>query len=86
MDRYIIILYGQYFIGDGFSNLIRGFIVGRTGVCRMSKLAPIKYASIDMHIKWTKMRLMHWIRPVLVKKKKVKKSHHPKNHKMDSYY
>ena len=43
---------GQYFIGDGFSNLIRGFIVGGTSVCRMSKLASIKFASIDMQI-WT---------------------------------
>ena len=43
---------GQYFIGDGFSNLIRGFIMGGTSVCRMSKLASIKYASIDMQT-WT---------------------------------
>ena len=44
---------GQYFIGDGFSNLIRGFILGRTSVCCRSKLASIQYASIDMQI-WTK--------------------------------
>ena len=80
MVMYIIILYGQYFIGDGFSNLIGGFILGGTGICHMSNLAPIKYASIDMHIKWTKMRLMHWIRLVLVKKN-VKKVTPPEKNK-----
>ena len=50
MDRCIKIRNGQYFTGDGFSNLIREFILDGTSVCRMSKLALIKYASIDMQI------------------------------------
>ena len=48
MDSCIRIHNGQYFIGDGLSNLIRGFIMGGASVCCMSKLASIEYASIDM--------------------------------------